>query len=139
MKRQDEVISLQFDEFLNYETMIRTECEKSKEVILTRNRGIGYQQEQITIPAELIEKLHREIEIINNRSYICEQWAEYCEFVLKLEEPPELDPETIRRLSANETDVMKEAGADYDINGLWSCFGSVSEDLGLKEKEEHDL
>ncbi|MBR3515324.1 MAG: hypothetical protein IKO10_03315 [Lachnospiraceae bacterium] len=141
MKIEDEIIfiPLQFNGFSDYSGTMKTEFGKSKEIVLNHDRGIEFQKERIIIPAELIEKLHREIEIINHQSYICKQWAEYCEFVLELEEVPELDPETIRKLSANEVDSMREMGCDYDTRGLWSCFRSISEDLGLKEKEEYDL
>ena len=141
MKLQDEItfIPLQLNGFSDYSGTIKTEFGKSKEVVLNHDRGAGSRQEQIVIPAELIEKLHREIEIVNHRSYICKQWAEYCDFVLELEEVPELDPETIQKLSANEVDSMREMGCDYDIRGLWRCFGNISKDLGLKEKEEYDL
>ena len=141
MKIQDEItfIPLQFNGFSDYSGTIRAEFGKSKEIVLNHNRGAGSQQERILIPAELIEKLHREIEITNHQNYICEQWAEYCEFALELEEVPELDPETIRKLSANEVDSMREMGCDYDSRGLWSRFRSISEDLDLKEKEGYDL
>lgn len=141
METQDKItfIPLQFNGFSDYSGTIRAEFGKSKEIVLNHNLGAGSLQEQIVIPAELIEKLYRETEIVNHRSYICEQWAEYCEFVLELEEVPELDPETIQKLSANEVDSMREMGCDYDTRGLCSCFRKISEDLGLKEKEEHDL
>ncbi len=89
--------------------------------------------QKISISDEIIKELNYQMEIANYIDYVKEQWDEYCEVELELEEIPEITFEECKYIAKDMIDYLKSCGQEYEMEELWANLKDLADNKGLSD------